>query len=106
MQCDDANVKDGDGCSSLCTIEAGFECTGGNRFTYDICTATGVAGARRRNASVPHRGGAERKLLASSVRIAVRMGRGKDEAKGGALMVEKYLWAVRDARCEGLPSPP
>ena len=29
--CDDGNVVDGDGCSSTCTIEAGFMCSGFGR---------------------------------------------------------------------------
>ena len=36
-QCDDGNLKDGDGCSSKCTYEEGFECHGGNTTHPDTC---------------------------------------------------------------------
>jgi cysteine-rich repeat protein len=36
-QCDDGNTKNGDGCSSTCTIEKGYICTGGTPFRRDVC---------------------------------------------------------------------
>jgi cysteine-rich repeat protein len=38
-QCDDNNTVDGDGCSSLCRIECGYQCTGGSSEHPDTCTA-------------------------------------------------------------------
>ena len=35
--CDDGNTVSGDGCSSNCTLESGFQCTGGSATTADIC---------------------------------------------------------------------
>lgn len=29
-ECDDGNIKNGDGCSSACLVEMGFKCTGGS----------------------------------------------------------------------------
>lgn len=37
IACDDGNVKSGDGCSSTCFVERGFECSGGSPTTKDIC---------------------------------------------------------------------
>ncbi|CDW72739.1 UNKNOWN [Stylonychia lemnae] len=37
MQCDDGNLLNGDGCSSACTIEKGFKCTSGSKYTPSIC---------------------------------------------------------------------
>ncbi|CDW89486.1 UNKNOWN [Stylonychia lemnae] len=37
FQCDDGNSINGDGCSSACTIEKGFNCTTGSKFTPSIC---------------------------------------------------------------------
>ena len=36
-ECDDGNLKDGDGCSKECKIEEGFHCQGGGTNTKDIC---------------------------------------------------------------------
>ena len=35
LECDDGNLNDGDGCSSMCVIEANYFCYGGNAFTPD-----------------------------------------------------------------------
>jgi cysteine-rich repeat protein len=35
--CDDGNNKEGDGCSSQCRVETGFECSGGNVTSKDVC---------------------------------------------------------------------
>lgn len=37
FQCDDGNIRNGDGCSSTCTVEAGFTCDGGTPNTRDVC---------------------------------------------------------------------
>lgn len=37
LACDDGNTLNGDGCSSVCTIEPGFECSGGNTTSPDKC---------------------------------------------------------------------
>lgn len=36
-QCDDRNLANGDGCSSTCTIEAGWTCSGGSPTSPDKC---------------------------------------------------------------------
>jgi cysteine-rich repeat protein len=36
-QCDDGNTEDGDGCSSRCVVEEGWECEGGSALTKDVC---------------------------------------------------------------------
>ena len=36
-ECDDGNLEDGDGCSSLCKIEEGFRCQGGGINSPDKC---------------------------------------------------------------------
>ena len=36
-ECDDANLLDGDGCSSKCIVETGWKCMGGDSDTPDIC---------------------------------------------------------------------
>eukprot|EP00347_Sterkiella_histriomuscorum_P016413 403353278 len=37
FECDDGNTNSGDGCSSKCLVETGFECNQGGFYTYDIC---------------------------------------------------------------------
>ena len=37
LQCDDGNLDDGDGCNSLCQVEEGWICSGGNSATKDVC---------------------------------------------------------------------
>eukprot|EP00347_Sterkiella_histriomuscorum_P013569 403364213 len=37
LQCDDGNTLNGDGCSSTCSIESGWTCSGGNSTTKDTC---------------------------------------------------------------------
>ena len=37
VQCDDGNLINGDGCSSKCTIEQGWACTPGNKYTASVC---------------------------------------------------------------------
>ena len=36
-QCDDGNLVDGDGCSSSCTIESEYICSGGSAVSKDLC---------------------------------------------------------------------
>ena len=36
-QCDDGNTLNGDGCSSNCTFELGWECSGGSGSSADTC---------------------------------------------------------------------
>ena len=36
--CDDGNTRDGDGCSSLGTVEPDYVCTGGYPYSKDNCT--------------------------------------------------------------------
>ncbi|CDW89713.1 fu domain containing protein [Stylonychia lemnae] len=36
-QCDDGNVVNGDGCSSTCNIESGFNCTAGTKISPSVC---------------------------------------------------------------------
>ncbi|CAG9327428.1 unnamed protein product [Blepharisma stoltei] len=36
-QCDDGNNNNGDGCSSNCTVETGWSCSGGSTNSLDIC---------------------------------------------------------------------
>jgi hypothetical protein len=38
MQCDDGNTVSSDGCSSLCSIEAGFSCAARPDAEADVCT--------------------------------------------------------------------
>jgi cysteine-rich repeat protein len=35
--CDDGNLVNGDGCSSVCAIEAGWDCDYGDYFHADVC---------------------------------------------------------------------
>ena len=35
--CDDGNLITADGCSDLCTVDSGFECTGGSPTSADSC---------------------------------------------------------------------
>ena len=39
FDCDDGNTNNGDGCSSTCTIETYWTCTGGSPTTADTCYA-------------------------------------------------------------------
>jgi large repetitive protein len=39
-ECDDGNTVSGDGCSNACSIECGWECTGGSANSRDICSQT------------------------------------------------------------------
>lgn len=41
--CDDGNTVNGDGCSSTCTVEAGYVCFGGDSTQADTCVTTGPA---------------------------------------------------------------
>ena len=36
--CDDGNTDDGDGCSSTCSIEAGFTCSGESACSLYVCS--------------------------------------------------------------------
>lgn len=38
MECDDGNLLDGDGCNSLCRIEAGWTCANGDATNPDQCS--------------------------------------------------------------------
>ena len=40
--CDDQNTSNSDGCSSTCTIESNYICTGGTTATKDTCSACAV----------------------------------------------------------------
>ena len=37
--CDDGDTAAEDGCSSTCTVECGYSCTGGTATTEDVCTS-------------------------------------------------------------------
>lgn len=37
LECDDGNTISGDGCSSTCSIEPGYDCTGGSIHKPDVC---------------------------------------------------------------------
>ena len=37
IPCDDGNLIDGDGCSSDCQVEEGFQCSGGSPQSPDLC---------------------------------------------------------------------
>jgi proprotein convertase subtilisin/kexin type 5 len=39
LACDDGNTINGDGCSSTCTIESGYNCRGGTSTSKDTCVA-------------------------------------------------------------------
>ena len=41
LECDDNNTIDGDGCSSVCTIEKDFTCSGGSSLTPSACSYSG-----------------------------------------------------------------
>ncbi len=45
-ECDDGNVASGDGCSSECTVEIGYSCSGGsyNNSAADTCSAYSLCG--------------------------------------------------------------
>jgi hypothetical protein len=69
------------------------------RFNKDVCYAVG-------NTSIRHGPGPElerplfgprRKLLASNIRVGLRVGRGVD-IKGRQLHVESHMWAFFDPR--------
>ena len=44
-ECDDGNLVGGDGCSSACRIECGWECGGGNMNSSDGCFAAACGDA-------------------------------------------------------------
>jgi len=46
-QCDDGNFVNGDGCSSSCQIEAGFNCTGSPSVCSTACADGIKAGAEQ-----------------------------------------------------------
>jgi cysteine-rich repeat protein len=50
--CDDDDTDNGDGCSSTCTVEAGWVCSGGSETTADTCTQC-AAGYIQDDASNP-----------------------------------------------------
>ena len=37
LECDDGNILSGDGCSSGCFLETGYECSGGTHSSPDKC---------------------------------------------------------------------
>ena len=39
-ECDDGNIKNGDGCNEYCEIETGWNCNGGGALKPDFCTQT------------------------------------------------------------------
>lgn len=42
LPCDDGNLIDGDGCSSLCQLETDFTCVGGSPTNASICSFSGT----------------------------------------------------------------
>lgn len=44
LDCDDNNTVDGDGCSSTCSVEAGWTCSSGSSSTKSTCTSICSAG--------------------------------------------------------------
>ena len=52
LECDDGNTNDGDGCSSTCKLESGYECTaqrGGPNICKDIVRPHASTSVRRGN---------------------------------------------------------
>ena len=41
LDCDDGNSIDGDGCSSSCSVEIGFNCSGGSTTSASVCNYAG-----------------------------------------------------------------
>ena len=41
-ECDDGNLRDGDGCSSLCYVEPNYRCYGGSSTSSSQCVYHGV----------------------------------------------------------------
>ena len=41
LDCDDGNTIDGDGCSSSCSVEIGFNCSGGSTTSASVCNYAG-----------------------------------------------------------------
>lgn len=41
MACDDGNLINGDGCSSSCKVESGFNCIAGHNNTASVCKYEG-----------------------------------------------------------------
>lgn len=39
-ECDDGNLKDGDGCSKICKVETGWKCENGTEDRPDKCLYT------------------------------------------------------------------
>ena len=42
LTCDDSNLIDGDGCSSLCQVQAEYSCSGGSSTSPSSCTYQGI----------------------------------------------------------------
>ena len=40
LECDDGNTRSGDGCSSTCTVEKDYRCSGGTEDRPDTCIET------------------------------------------------------------------
>jgi cysteine-rich repeat protein len=45
VECDDGNLRNGDGCSSNCRVETGYICTGGSAISTDTCQRTNGGGS-------------------------------------------------------------
>lgn len=42
VDCDDGNLNDGDGCSSLCTVQTDYTCVGGTETSPSLCSYSGA----------------------------------------------------------------
>ena len=42
LECDDGNILDGDGCSSICEVQNDYTCVGGTSLTPSGCSFSGT----------------------------------------------------------------
>jgi len=42
LPCDDGNLVNGDGCSSLCNVETDYTCVGGSTTSPSLCSFSGT----------------------------------------------------------------
>lgn len=42
LECDDGNLNDGDGCSSLCKVQTDYTCVGGTEASPSLCSYSGA----------------------------------------------------------------
>jgi len=93
-ECDDGNIKDGDGCSSACSVEDGFFCVGGTRFASDVCTNITEAGLiAAANANVRRDGrGPNRRLMQVSSNIIVSFRVSPGVMNGSKTLTTRKLW--------------